>query len=57
MREPTPANASSPSAAGVGLFALTICVAPVHVYMLLRSELFAVLYWALRLPQQVELLA
>jgi uncharacterized membrane protein len=45
-------------AAGIGLFALTICVTPVHVYMLQRPELFAVPYWALvlRLPVQVALL-
>ena len=44
--------------AGWGLFALTIAVTPVHVYMLQRSELFAVAYWALvlRLPLQVALL-
>jgi uncharacterized membrane protein len=45
-------------AAGIGLFALTICVTPVHVYMLQRPDLFAVPYWALvlRLPLQVALL-
>ncbi len=45
-------------AAGVGLFALTICVTPVHLHMLQRPELFAVPYWALvmRLPLQVALL-
>jgi uncharacterized membrane protein len=45
-------------AAGVGLFALTICVTPVHFYMLQRPELFDVPYWALvlRLPLQVALL-
>jgi uncharacterized membrane protein len=46
-------------AAGIGLFALTLCVTPVHIYMLQRPELFAVPYWALvlRLPLQVALLA
>ena len=46
-------------AAGVGLFVLTICVTPVHFYMLQRPDLFAVPYWALvlRLPLQVALLA
>ena len=46
-------------AAGIGLFALTICVTPVHIYMLRRPELFAVPYWdlILRLPLQVALLA
>lgn len=46
-------------AAGVGLFVLTICVTPVHLYMLQRPELFAVPYWALvlRLPLQAALLA
>ena len=45
--------------AGIGLFVLTICVTPVHIYMLQRPELFAVPYWALvlRLPLQVALLA
>ena len=45
-------------AAGWGLFALTIAVTPVHIYMLQRPELFAVPYWALilRLPLQVALL-
>jgi uncharacterized membrane protein len=45
--------------AGIGLFALTICVTPVHIYMLQRPDLFAVPYWALvlRLPLQVALLA
>jgi uncharacterized membrane protein len=45
-------------AAGIGLFALTLCVTPVHIYMLQRPELFAVPYWALvlRLPLQVALL-
>lgn len=46
-------------AAGIGLFALTLCVTPVHIYMLQQPELFAVPYWALllRLPLQVALLA
>lgn len=46
-------------AAGLGLFLLTICVTPVHIYMLQRPDLFAVPYWALvlRLPLQVALLA
>lgn len=46
-------------AAGIGLFVLTICVTPVHIYMLQRPDLFAVPYWALvlRLPLQVALLA
>lgn len=45
-------------AAGIGLFALTLCVTPVHIYMLQQPELFAVPYWALvlRLPLQVGLL-
>jgi len=45
-------------AAGIGLIALTLCVTPVHIYMLQRPELFAVPYWALvlRLPLQVALL-
>jgi uncharacterized membrane protein len=45
-------------AAGIGLFALTIGVTPVHVYMLQRPELFGVPYWALvlRLPLQLALL-
>ena len=46
-------------AAGLGLFALTIAVTPVHIYMLQAPELFNVPYWALvaRLPLQVALLA
>jgi uncharacterized membrane protein len=46
-------------AAGIGLFVLTICVTPVHIYMLQRSDLFGVPYWALllRLPVQIALLA
>jgi uncharacterized membrane protein len=45
-------------AAGFGLFALTIAVTPAHIYMLQRSELFDVPYWALvlRLPLQAALL-
>ena len=45
-------------AAGIGLFALTLAVTPVHIFMLQRPELFAVPYWALvlRLPVQVALL-
>jgi uncharacterized membrane protein len=50
--------AATRRAAGIGLFALTVCVTPVHIYMLQRPELFAVPYWALvlRLPLQVALL-
>jgi uncharacterized membrane protein len=47
-------------AAGWGLFALTIAVTPVHVFMLQRPDLFpAIPYWALvlRLPLQAALLA
>lgn len=46
-------------AAGIGLFALTVAVTPVHVYMLQQPELFDVPYWALllRLPLQAALLA
>jgi uncharacterized membrane protein len=46
-------------AAGVGLFALTIAVTPVHIYMLQRPEQFDVPYWVLvvRLPLQCALLA
>jgi uncharacterized membrane protein len=46
-------------AAGVGLFALTIAVTPVHIYMLQRPEQFDVPYWVLvvRLPLQCGLLA
>ena len=41
------------------MFCLTIAVTPANVYMLQRSDLFAVPYWALvlRLPLQVALLA
>ncbi len=44
--------------AGVGLFVLTLAVTPANIYMLERSDLFAVPYWALllRLPLQVALL-
>ena len=44
--------------AGLGLFALTVAVTPVHVFMLQQPELFHVPYWALvlRLPVQVLLL-
>jgi uncharacterized membrane protein len=46
-------------AAGIGLFALTLFVTPVRIYLLQRPKLFAVPYWALvlRLPLQVALLA
>ena len=45
-------------AAGLSLFALTIAVTPAHIYMLRRSDLFDVPYWALvlRLPLQAALL-
>jgi len=51
--------AATRRAAGMGLFALTVLVTPVHVYMLQRPELFEVPYWllVLRLPVQVALLA
>ena len=51
--------AATRRAAGIGLFALTVAVTPVHFYMLQQSELFAVPYWALvlRLPLQFALLA
>ncbi len=45
--------------AGIGLFALTLAVTPVHFYMLQVPELFpAVPYWMLiaRLPVQIGLL-
>jgi len=50
--------AATRRAAGMGLFALTILVTPVHVYMLQRPELFEVPYWllVLRLPVQLALL-
>jgi len=46
------------STAGVGLIALTIAVTPANIYMLQRSDLFDVPYWALvlRLPLQAVLL-
>ena len=47
-------------AAGWGLFALTIAVTPVHIWMLQRPDLFpAIPSWALvlRLPLQAALLA
>ena len=49
---------STRRAAGVGLFALTMAVTPAHIYMLRRSDLFDVPYWALvlRLPLQAALL-
>ena len=49
---------ASRRAAGFGLFALTVAVTPVHIYMLQRPELFAVPCWALvlRLPLQIALL-
>src|ERR1700683_4626809 len=45
--------------AGLGLFLLTLAITPANVYMLQRSGLFTVPYWALvlRLPMQVALLA
>jgi uncharacterized membrane protein len=50
---------STRRAAGIGLFILTVCVTPVHIYMLQQPELFDVPYWALvlRLPLQAALLA
>jgi uncharacterized membrane protein len=47
------------SAAGLGLFALTIAVTPAHVYMLQRPELFGIPLWILvaRLVLQLALLA
>lgn len=41
------------------MFALTLAVTPVHIYMLQHAELFQVPYWALvlRLPLQAALLA
>jgi len=44
--------------AGVGLLLLTLAVTPANVYMLQRSDLFDVPYWALvaRLPLQGALL-
>jgi uncharacterized membrane protein len=48
----------SRAAAGAGLLLLTLAVTPANVYMLQRSELFPIPYWALvaRLPLQVVLL-
>ena len=48
----------SRAAAGAGLLLLTLAVTPANVYMLQRSDLFAVPYWALvaRLPLQIALL-
>lgn len=45
--------------AGVGLFALTLAVTPMRIYMLQRPELFDVPNWALllHLPLQATLLA
>lgn len=50
--------ASTRKAAGIGLFALTLAVTPVHIYMLQQPALFPVPLWALwlRLPIQVALL-
>ena len=52
-------RASTRRAAGYLLFAVTIAVTPVHVWMLQTFELWPVPYWALvaRLPLQVALLA
>ncbi|HEY4957826.1 MAG TPA: hypothetical protein VII31_08425 [Caldimonas sp.] len=53
-------RAPTRSAAGWGLFALTLAVTPCHVYMLQRPDLFpSIPYWALvlRLPVQAALLA
>ena len=49
---------SSRRIAGLLLFAVTIAVTPVHIFMLQRPELFHVPYWALvlRLPLQAALL-
>lgn len=51
-------NAKTRRAAGIGLFALTIAVTPVHIYMLQQPGLFDIPYWALiaRLPLQGALL-
>jgi uncharacterized membrane protein len=48
----------SRTAAGAGLLLLTLAVTPANVYMLQRSDLFPVPYWALvaRLPLQILLL-
>ncbi len=52
-------RAWSRPAAGAGLLLLTLAVTPANIYMLQRSDLFPVPYWALiaRLPLQVVLLA
>ncbi len=51
--------AATRRAACIGLFALTIAVTPANIFMLQRSDLFHVPYWALvaRLPLQAALLA
>lgn len=51
--------AATRRAADVGLLVLTILIMPVHVYKLLRPELFEVPYWllVLRLRVQLALLA
>ena len=43
----------------MGLVLLTVAVTPVHIYMLQRSDLFGIPYWALvlRLPLQLALIA
>jgi uncharacterized membrane protein len=48
----------SRAVAGAGLLLLTLAVTPANVYMLHRSDLFPVAYWALvaRLPLQIVLL-
>jgi uncharacterized membrane protein len=48
----------SRAAAGAGLLLLTLAVTPANIYMLQRSDLFPVPYWALvaRLPLQIVLL-
>ena len=52
-------RASTRRAAGYLLFAVTIAVTPVHIWMLQTFEQWPVPYWALvaRLPLQVALLA
>lgn len=51
--------ASTRTAAGIGLFALTIAVTPANITMLQHADSFSVPYWVLvlRLPLQVALLA